>query len=224
MKLRRFLSALLVLVMVCTAIPAGALAAGGNGDPAPEAKGELFLDKTATLTDDGSYTINMEAYATGKTTTQTTEKGIPLDIVLVLDQSGSLVTKDEESGDVTLDNLTPLKNAVTSFVNKVHQNGQTHGVEHRIGIATFAGGNESQENPDRAKWDYKNTGIYDETGTFVGYEATSASKPTYQKFNGAMDTNGAYYVQLTNGDYVPLKHEMTQDSCTVHFPSRQLRQ
>ena len=48
----------------------------------------LELNKTATDNGDGTYTITLEAYTTGTVTvTQTTK---PLDIVLVLDQSGSM--------------------------------------------------------------------------------------------------------------------------------------
>ena len=48
----------------------------------------LELSKTATDNGDGTYTITLEAYTTGTVTvTQTTK---PLDIVLVLDQSGSM--------------------------------------------------------------------------------------------------------------------------------------
>ncbi|MCD7808712.1 MAG: hypothetical protein LUH02_05160 [Erysipelotrichaceae bacterium] len=50
----------------------------------------IELSKTATLEDDGTYTINLEAYATGETTTTTITSGVPLDIVLVIDQSGSM--------------------------------------------------------------------------------------------------------------------------------------
>ena len=49
----------------------------------------LELNKTATPTEDG-YMIRMEAYATGETTTSTVTTEIPTDIVLVLDQSGSM--------------------------------------------------------------------------------------------------------------------------------------
>ena len=48
----------------------------------------LELSKTATDNGDGTYTITLEAYTTGTVTvTQTTK---PMDIVLVLDQSGSM--------------------------------------------------------------------------------------------------------------------------------------
>lgn len=48
----------------------------------------MELRKTAKLEDDGTYTINLEAWATGEL--RITEEKVPLDIVLVLDQSGSM--------------------------------------------------------------------------------------------------------------------------------------
>ena len=60
----------------------------------------MVVNKTAVANDDGSYTITLEAYGTGDkvTTTVTNEK--PTDIVLVLDQSGSM---DDDFGSYTED-------------------------------------------------------------------------------------------------------------------------
>lgn len=48
----------------------------------------LVINKTATANDDGTYNIKLEAYTTGTVSTSETTK--PTDIVLVLDQSGSM--------------------------------------------------------------------------------------------------------------------------------------
>lgn len=79
----RLLAALMALACVLTLLPGAAMAAGDDG-------GKMVVNKTATLEDDGTYTINLSAYATGRTTTETIKTGNPLDIVLVLDQSGSM--------------------------------------------------------------------------------------------------------------------------------------
>lgn len=79
----RLLAALMALACVLTLLPGAAMAAGDDG-------GKMVVNKTATLEDDGTYTINLSAYATGRTTTETIKTGKPLDIVLVLDQSGSM--------------------------------------------------------------------------------------------------------------------------------------
>lgn len=57
----------------------------------------LVMDKTATANDDGSYTIKLEAYSTGTVTSVDTSK--PTDIVLVLDQSGSMAAHFGNSYD-----------------------------------------------------------------------------------------------------------------------------
>lgn len=80
----RLLAALMALACVLTLLPGAAMAAGEDDG------GKMVVDKTATLEDDGTYTINLSAYATGQTTTETIKTGKPLDIVLVLDQSGSM--------------------------------------------------------------------------------------------------------------------------------------
>ncbi len=56
-----------------------------------EAPDGLVMNKTAKANDDGSYTIKLEAYSTGSVTSVDTSK--PTDIVLVLDQSGSMSYK-----------------------------------------------------------------------------------------------------------------------------------
>jgi len=53
-----------------------------------EDKSGIVLNKTAAANSDGSYTITLEAYATGETTTVVSSQ--PVDIVLVLDVSGSM--------------------------------------------------------------------------------------------------------------------------------------
>ncbi len=80
----RLLAALMALACVLTLLPGAAMAAGEDDG------GRMVVDKTATLEDDGTYTIELSAYATGQTTTETIKTGKPVDIVLVLDQSGSM--------------------------------------------------------------------------------------------------------------------------------------
>lgn len=64
----------------------------------------LELRKTAKLEDDGTYTINMEAWATGEL--KITEEKVPLDIVLVLDQSGSMADPFEYGVEETYGQFT----------------------------------------------------------------------------------------------------------------------
>ena len=85
MKKTRAISLLLSLSLICAMLVPGAAAFAEN-----ETDSGMKISKTATANDDGSYTITLEAYATGeKVITEVTED-IPTDIVLVLDQSGSM--------------------------------------------------------------------------------------------------------------------------------------
>lgn len=72
--------------------PAKARLMSASSTARPIEKGKtvdgLVMDKTATANDDGTYNITLEAYTTGSVST--TESTKPTDIVLVLDQSGSM--------------------------------------------------------------------------------------------------------------------------------------
>lgn len=99
----------------------------------------LELTKTVTPKADGGYTVHLEAYTTGTVTTSTTTK--PCDIVLVLDQSGSMA--DDFSGEET-DNEADtrqyaMKQAVNTFIDNVAKKAKDEDVEHRIAIVKFAG-------------------------------------------------------------------------------------
>lgn len=50
----------------------------------------LVLSKTATINEDGKYKISLESYATGTSVITDISLDVPTDIVLVLDQSGSM--------------------------------------------------------------------------------------------------------------------------------------
>lgn len=89
----------------------------------------LELSKTATLKEDGSYTIRMEAYTTGTVTTTTT--AVPVDIVLVLDQSGSMA---DSFGNTT--RQAAMKEAVNNFIGAVAEK-YTAEADHRMAIVTF---------------------------------------------------------------------------------------
>ena len=85
MKKTRILSLLLCLSLFSTLIVPGTRAYA-ESDP----DNGMKISKTATANSDGSYTITLEAFATGSKTTTVQEKDIPTDIILVLDQSGSM--------------------------------------------------------------------------------------------------------------------------------------
>lgn len=89
MKKTKILSLLLSLSLFGTLIAPGTTAYAEGETKSGSGDNGMKISKTATANPDGSsYTITLEAFATGEKTTQTTD--VPTDIVLVLDQSGSM--------------------------------------------------------------------------------------------------------------------------------------
>ena len=131
---KKFLALVLTLAMVLSLVPATALAAGDEstrvGTVQSDGNNGVKVIKTATPEKDGNgkATIDMEAYVTG-TVTSTTQS-TPLDIVLVLDQSGSM--KDSR--------LERLKTAATNFISTITNDAEKNNVNHRIAVVGFAGG------------------------------------------------------------------------------------
>lgn len=85
MKKTKILSLLLCLSLFCALIVPGTRA---YADDAPDSG--MKISKTATANNDGSYTITLEAFATGSKVITEQKTDIPTDIVLVIDQSGSM--------------------------------------------------------------------------------------------------------------------------------------
>lgn len=85
MKKTKILSLLLCLSLFCALIVPGTRAYADN-----EPDSGMKISKTATANADGSYTIMLEAFATGYKVITEQKTDIPTDIVLVIDQSGSM--------------------------------------------------------------------------------------------------------------------------------------
>lgn len=85
MKKAKILSLLLCLSLFCALIVPGTRAYADN-----EPDSGMKISKTATANNDGSYTITLEAFATGSKVITEQKTDIPTDIVLVIDQSGSM--------------------------------------------------------------------------------------------------------------------------------------
>ena len=96
----------------------------------------LVLSKKATVNSDGSYKIRLEAHTTGTVTTSTTI--VPMDVVLVLDQSGSMAY--DFSGNTTYTNTKrrqyAMKEAVKGFIDAVAEK-YSDTADHRMALVTF---------------------------------------------------------------------------------------
>lgn len=98
------------------------LGASGSSD------GQLSLTKSITHKGGDNYTIRLEAYATGEVKTTTQVSDVPTDIVLVLDQSGSMDEKMynyKETYDVSTNNSYYVK--VDNEWKQVWYSGGGHG-------------------------------------------------------------------------------------------------
>ena len=85
MKRRALFLLLSLALLFSLVLPAATAYADDNSS----GKG-MEISKTAAYNEDGSYTITLEAYATGAKVISDISKDIPTDIILVLDQSGSM--------------------------------------------------------------------------------------------------------------------------------------
>lgn len=101
----------------------------------------MEMSKTLQLNADGKTgTLTLEAYATGNS--QVLQKEVPLDIVLVLDQSGSMAYKFNGQGlgwgdDNTDRRQYAMKNAVKNFINSVADKYDPETSDHRMAVVTF---------------------------------------------------------------------------------------
>ena len=205
MKIKRIFTAVLSLIMVLTMLPSMVFAAGNSDtstDGSTVSENGLTLTKTATLENDGTYTINLEAYATGTTTTVTEKSGTPLDIVLVIDQSGSMYTSNY---------LQPMKEAVTSFVNSISDNAEEYNVDHRIAIVGYA--SDEGDGPSSSGIingdddDWVNTGLY-VNGEFKNYETPGGYTEIY---SSQMDQSETYYIYSRYG-YTEITYNTQQQT------------
>ena len=195
---KRLLTWVLVLVMTLSLLPLNVMAVEGDaaGDTntdtkqSSETKGANLV-KSATKNNDGTYTIKLESWVTGKV--EQTTGSVPLDIVLVLDQSGSMSDK-----------LETLKGAVRNFVNTVKTDAANNNVDHRIAIVGFArSGNDSRDN--NAKW--QNTGIF-VNGEFKKYE-TYTDSGYYEVYE--LNQFNKYYI-MQNGFFGEYTVEVSYNS------------
>lgn len=132
----------IIASMTATPLYANTAAPEDGARESSSAVGEsgVHTSKNVVLEDDGTYTINLEAYSTGSTATSTIKRNVPLDVILVMDQSGSLEN-----------NLNNVKTAARNFVNAMLADANdpeaTEIVEHRVAVVGFAYG-ESDSNTE----------------------------------------------------------------------------
>lgn len=128
MKKTGILSLLLGLSLLCTLIVPATVYADD-----PTVDSGMKISKTATANAGGTYTITLEAFATGAQTTSTVTKDIPTDIILVLDQSGSMA---DDIGQVQYTPYTGNNTQNKSNYEKRH-NGGSANLWHKLPDGSF---------------------------------------------------------------------------------------
>lgn len=140
MRKQKFLAAILAVVMMFTLVPVLAISADDSDISTVASDNDsLSLKKNTVLEDDGTYTITLEAYSTGTVTTTTVTKNVPLDIVLVLDQSGSMAYNfdGENPNTIAERRQYAMRNAVNSFIAAVADKYVADESDHRMALVTF---------------------------------------------------------------------------------------
>lgn len=190
---KRALALVLALVMALSLVALPSFAAGegdsaGNGSPRVEYAGEsgknnggLVMSKTVTKGEgDDQFLLTLEAYATGETRTET--KDIPMDIVLVLDVSGSMDERINGSGSQY--KIDVLKSAVNGFIDKVAEKSPNSS----IAVVKFAGDEKTQTGNDKyTYWGYR----YNYSQTVIDLTAAGTGAAALKDAVNALDPDGS---------------------------------
>lgn len=187
--MKRIIALLLALILTVGLLPTVALAAEGTAGPIAsvtgnDSSGNVHVKKEIYQNDDGTYKVRLESWATG---TQTiVEKHLPMDIVLVLDVSGSMKTKDVvSSADTPTQVGENEKNE--SLRSKAAANNLFVQVDGNYYPVTV------QRNPNRQGLNTEYTYSYTKDGSTVNLGTYKGSNRTYSNSNMPL-----YSVQSNN--------------------------
>lgn len=177
-------------------------AAGHNGNKVTTQNvGRIWTDKTVEATKENEEsdfltTLSAMSSTSNSTVTVTT----PLDIVMVLDASGSM--DDPMGGGDRTKRIDALKNAANSFIDTIaKQNEAIEGVDrqHRVAIVKFAGekSNNIGNNMYRdGGYSYNYTQVMKELTYCSGSNADDLKKNTINKIQPAGATRADYGLEL----------------------------
>lgn len=166
--------------------------------------GRIWTDKTVKATEENEEsdfltTLSAMSSTSNSTVTVTT----PLDIVMVLDASGSM--DDHMGGGYSPKRIDALKNAANSFIDTIaKQNEGIEGVnrQHRVAIVKFAGkkSNDIGNNMYRdGGYSYNYTQVMKELTYCSGSNADDLKKNTINQIQPAGATRADYGLELAEG-------------------------
>lgn len=180
-------------------------AAGHSGNKVTtQHVGRIWTDKTVEATGENEKsdfltTLSAMSSTSNSTVTVTT----PLDIVMVLDASGSM--DDHMGGGDSPKRIDALKNAANSFIDTIaKQNEGIEGVnrQHRVAIVKFAGKKSNDIGNDMYRdggYSYNYTQVMKELTYCSGGNADDLKKNTINQIQPAGATRADYGLELAEG-------------------------
>lgn len=183
-KWKQALALVLALVMALSlvALPSFAADEDSTGTGTAVTRGSTNTPglELRKVYDPSTGLLTLEAYATGSTTTTTSTA--PVDIVLVLDVSGSM--DDPINGYGSQDKIDALKTAVNGFIDKVAEKSPNSS----IAVVKFAG----KENTETGNDKYWSGGHrYNYSQTVIGLTAAGTGAAALKDAVNALDPDGA---------------------------------
>ncbi len=181
----------------------------------------IVLNKEVTQTQDenGEYQITLESFITGEVAIE--NKEIPTDIILVLDQSGSMAFEFDgygfnsgETPDYADSRQVGMQKAVADFIISVGKEAKANNVDHKVGLVTFGENSSTLSNYSTNygtgyTWkdsSFTNTGT---DGTLVNKILTLPKKPSGAT-NSKAGMNTALNMLKTNIDSIPKGEKRNQ--------------
>lgn len=221
MKKTKLLSLLLCLSLVCTLFVSGTTAYAEGGQPGDG----MVVNKTATVNDNGTTTITLEAFATGNKITTTETKDVPTDIILVIDQSGSM---GHNMGTVSYSKYTKSSETKNNFYYDKRHNGGEGNLWYKLEDGSFVSVSVtktttynalSTELPNYKRnreyyWKYANN-LYEKVGDEVGDEYKKVFL-TYE--DGGWLEDNTYIYTFPNGDVISSKGGSSVPNFGTHAP------
>lgn len=223
---KKILAMLMAVAMAFSLLPVTALAVDGTQTPAnatqprtsvtTDTEDGVHISKKVEKAADGNYNLVMEAYVEGNTEIVASSR--PLDIVLVLDVSGSM---DNWQGWGTT-RIASLKSAVKNFIDEVaKKNIAKDGklVGHRISIVKFAGDQKDDVGNDTYIEDgytYNYSQIVKHL-TAVDTKGKNDLKTEVNKLTPGGATQADYGMQLANKELENSLKDQSRDKVVVMF-------
>ena len=160
--------------------------------------GRIWTDKTVKAVENGDSDF-LTTLSAISSTSDTTVSGKPLDIVLVLDASGSM--KGDMSGNDGTKRIDALKKAANSFIDTIATQNQgiaDESKQHKVAIVKFAGTKSTDVGNGKDRYGYNYSQTMKKLTLCKGEDAESL-KSTIDSISPAGATRADYGLQLAEG-------------------------